>query len=168
MTIISSLIVQVSLQPLSKAPSFFFSKDPQPLSFHLFSLTGQIELYTHTPLVSKLAKTLQLNYDFRICALYLLESHFIDDRPKFFAGTLSAMSAMINLECPHINILSKMDLVKRGETGGDSIKGGKSRRDLERYLDPDPTLLIDEVNEKTNPKFHTLNQAIVQLVSLEP
>lgn len=81
------------------------------------------------------------------------------------------MSAMINLECPHINILSKMDLVKRGETGGDSIKGGKSssssRRDLERYLDPDPTLLIDEVNEKTNPKFHTLNQAIVQLVSLE-
>src|SRR2546430_12676960 len=38
------------------------------------------------------------------------------DRAKFFAGTLSAMSAMILLEVPHINILSKMDLVK-GQVG---------------------------------------------------
>jgi hypothetical protein len=33
-----------------------------------------------------------------------------------------------------------------------------------RYLDPDPTLLSDEVNATTNPKFHALNEAVVQLV----
>jgi hypothetical protein len=33
-----------------------------------------------------------------------------------------------------------------------------------RYLDPDPTLLSDEVNSTTNPKFHALNEAVVQLV----
>lgn len=33
-----------------------------------------------------------------------------------------------------------------------------------RYLDPDPLLLQDEVNSATNPKFHALNEAIVQLV----
>jgi hypothetical protein len=33
-----------------------------------------------------------------------------------------------------------------------------------RYLDPDPLLLQNEVNASTNPKFHALNEAIVQLV----
>ena len=33
-----------------------------------------------------------------------------------------------------------------------------------RYLDPDPLLLVEEANSRTNPKFHALNQAIVQLV----
>jgi len=44
------------------------------------------------------------------------------------------MSAMIMLEVPHINILSKMDLVK-GQIG---------KRELKRFLDPDTTLLDDE------------------------
>jgi len=56
------------------------------------------------------------------------------DRAKFFAGTLSAMSAMIMLEVPHVNVLSKMDLVK-GQVG---------KRELKRFLDPDTTLLDDD------------------------
>lgn len=70
---------------------------------------------------------------------------------------------MINLEVPHLNILSKMDLIKSGRAGGIGQIGPK---ELERYLDPDPDLLLDEVNSKTNPKFHNLNQAISHLVSI--
>jgi len=44
------------------------------------------------------------------------------------------MSAMIMLEVPHVNILSKMDLVK----------GQVSKRELKRFLDPDTTLLDDD------------------------
>lgn len=60
------------------------------------------------------------------------------DRAKFFSGTLSAMSAMIMLEVPHVNILSKMDLVK----------GQIAKRELKRFLDPDTSLLDDEVVEE--------------------
>lgn len=83
----------------------------------------------------------------------------MEDKSKFFAGVLSAMSCMINLEVPHINILSKMDLVK-------PAKGGKGRlkRDVERYLETDPMLLREQSTSETNPKFHALNEAIVQLV----
>lgn len=35
---------------------------------------------------------------------------------------------------------------------------------LHRYLDPDPLLLESEANVATNPKFHSLNRAIVQLI----
>lgn len=123
---------------------------------------GQIELYTHFPIMSKLVNILSSQYNFRLCATYLLESQFMDDKTKYFAGVLSAMSAMINLEVPHLNILSKMDLVQRGETANDAARG--RRREMERYLDPDPLLLVGEVNSKTNPKFHALNEALVRLV----
>ena len=124
----------------------------------LIDCPGQIELYTHIPVMPRLINALT-QAGIRPCAVYLLESQFMEDKSKFFAGVLSAMSCMINLEVPHINILSKMDLVKPD-------KGGKGRlkRDVERYLETDPMLLREQSTSETNPKFHALNEAIVQLV----
>ena len=84
----------------------------------IIDMPGQIELYTHIPILPALVQHLTRtgSLDVRLCAAYLLEATFVIDRAKFFAGTLSAMSAMIMLEIPHINILSKMDLVK-GQVG---------------------------------------------------
>ncbi|CAG8579676.1 15486_t:CDS:2 [Acaulospora morrowiae] len=113
---------------------------------------GQIELYTHFPIMRRICDCLQ-RLNFRICGVYLLESQFIQDKSKFFAGVLSATSAMISLEIPHINLLSKMDLL-----------GKVKKKELERYFDPDPLLLEEEANTSTNPKFHDLNRAIVQLI----
>lgn len=86
---------------------------------------GQIELYTHFPIMSRLVQLFQ-TMDIRLCACYLLESQFMEDKSKFFSGVLSAMSCMINLEVPHINLMSKMDLIKQGKTAS------KSKRELER------------------------------------
>jgi GTPase SAR1 family protein len=72
---------------------------------------GQIELYTHFPYMRILCQHLN-RIGYMICGVYLLESQFIIDKSKFFAGTLSAMSAMIQLEIPHINVISKMDLME--------------------------------------------------------
>ena len=102
----------------------------------LFDMPGQIELYTHVPILPALVKHLTRTgaLDISLCAAYLLEATFVVDNAKFFAGTLSAMSAMIMLEVPHVNILSKMDLIK-GQIGS---------RQLKRFLDPDTTLLDDD------------------------
>ena len=100
----------------------------------IFDCPGQIELYTHVPILPNLAKHLTGHLQFSLAASYLLESTFVIDKSKFFAGTLSAMSAMIMLEVPHVNILSKMDLIK-GQIGS---------RQLKRFLDPDTTLLDDD------------------------
>lgn len=56
-----------------------------------------------------------------LCAVYLLEATFVVDRAKFFAGALSAMSAMVLLELPHVNVMSKCDLVK-GVVGNRELK----------------------------------------------
>ncbi|KUI52448.1 GPN-loop GTPase 3 [Cytospora mali] len=105
----------------------------------IIDMPGQIELYTHIPILPALVKFLGAPgaLDIRLCAAYLLEATFVVDRAKFFSGTLSAMSAMILLEVPHLNILSKMDLVK----------GQVRKRDLKRFLMPDSTLLDDDPAE---------------------
>ena len=117
----------------------FLSEAIEPLSEEyliIFDLPGQIELYTHIPLLPELVKFLsrQGPLNISLCATYLLEATFVIDKAKFFAGTLSAMSAMIMLELPHVNLLSKMDLVK------DMI----GRKELKRFVDPDANLLDDE------------------------
>jgi hypothetical protein len=88
------------------------------------------------------------------------------------------MSAMVNLEVPWINIMSKMDLVSPTPSSSSSDpstgprNGKRARRDVARYLDPDPTLLAnardghDKSRERENGRFHELNRAIVQLVPL--
>jgi len=125
-----------------------------------------IELYTHHPLFPTLIKHLQM-HSIRTCCVYLLESQFMEDRYKFFAGVLSAMSAMVNLELPWINVMTKMDLITPGHTKGKN--GMRSKRDIARYLEPDPYLLSDEtVKAQSNPRFHAMNQAIVGLIEDHP
>ena len=143
----------------------------------VIDMPGQIELYTHVPVVPQLVKHMTRTgaLDVSLCATYLLESTFVIDRAKFFAGTLSAMSAMIMLEVPHVNILSKMDLVK----------GQVDRKDLKRFIDPDTSLLDDDPSDNPNTllaaensrvdpletgglmagaSFKRLNKAVAQLI----
>lgn len=107
----------------------------------IFDMPGQIELYTHIPILPTLMKFLSQPgaLDIRMAAIYLLEATFVVDRAKFFAGTLSAMSAMLMLEVPHINVLSKMDLVK----------GQVKKKDMKRFLTPDVGLLEDDPIERS-------------------
>jgi len=143
----------------------------------IIDMPGQIELYTHIPVVPTLVRHLTragaLNIN--LCATYLLESTFMVDRAKYFAGTLSAMSAMIMLEVPHVNILSKMDL----------IKGSIPRKQLKRFIDPDASLLDDDPTDSKSAiqsaqdagsdpstaesvmaggSFKRLNRAVAQLI----
>lgn len=142
----------------------------------IFDMPGQIELYTHVPILPDLVKQLMRgSLNINMCAAYLLESTFVIDRAKFFAGTLSAMSAMLMLEMPHVNILSKMDL----------IKGQVAKRDLKRFLNPGADLMDDdpareraddEEAGKSDPNpaskenvmagksFFNLNRAVAQLI----
>ncbi|KAF6839875.1 ATP binding protein [Colletotrichum musicola] len=140
----------------------------------IFDMPGQIELYTHIPILPALARFLSQpgSLDIRLCAAYLLEATFVVDRAKFFAGTLSAMSAMIMLEIPHLNVLSKMDLVK------DQVR----KKDLKRFMTPDTHLLDDDptipANEEDDGRgevhdrdlvmrgksFQRLNRAVAGLI----
>ena len=84
-------------------------------------LTGQIELYTHIPVMKQLVEVLQ-KWNFNVCSVYLLDSQFLIESSKFISGVLTALSTMVNLETPHVNVMTKLDLLSK-----------KDKKELDRY-----------------------------------
>ncbi|XP_028138871.1 GPN-loop GTPase 3 [Diabrotica virgifera virgifera] len=122
----------------------------------LFDCPGQIELYTHLTAIKNLVKKLQM-WRFNVCAVFLVDVQFITDGAKFISGTMAALSVMVNLEVPHVNILSKMDLLS---------KSAKKR--LDSFLEPDSHFILGDIetcgNSAFNTKHRKLTEAIARLI----
>ena len=146
--------------------------------FLIVDCPGQIEIFTHSNIMSRIVEAFRAA-DYKPCALYLLESLFLLDVCKFFSGVLTATSAMLQLGIPHLNAISKMDLLRPHSTRRSepielaSAGGGEDEDDedvedelhrLHRYFYPDPTLLAEQLRESTPSRYLQLNQALVQLV----
>lgn len=116
----------------------------------VFDCPGQIELFSHVPVLRNFVDHLKRK-NFNVCAVYLLDSQFITDVTKYISGCMASLSAMVQLELPHINILSKMDLVT-------------NKRDIEEYLNPEAEFLLSELNQHMAPQFAKLNKALAGLV----
>jgi len=95
----------------------------------LFDCPGQIELYTHMAVMKRLVDLLH-QWNFRVCGIFVLDCHFMVDGNKFISGAMAALSVMVNLELPHVNVLSKVDLLSQA-----------SRLQLDHFLQPDTELL---------------------------
>lgn len=120
----------------------------------IFDLPGQIELYTHLKMGKQLCELLQ-SWNFRVASVFLLDSQFMIDGSKFLSGTMAALSVMANLELPHINVLSKMDLLSKG-----------ARHRLDQYLEPDSRHLLADVtnNSGWGQKYRKLSETIGNLI----
>lgn len=121
--------------------------------YYIFDCPGQIELYTHMPVMKRIIDALQ-GWDFRVCGVFLVDAQFLVDASKFFSGIISALSAMVQLEIPHVNVMSKMDLLDK-----------KSLESIESHLTPDPSTLVHELNKNLPYKFRKLNQVLGGLIN---
>ncbi|KAI9021730.1 GPN-loop GTPase [Phycomyces nitens] len=131
---------------------------------------GQIELYTHFPIMRRLCEQLG-RWNMGICGVYCLESQFIEDKSKYFSG-------MDLVQGDYGNRAADEDI--EGETESEKKKRQRKKRaqmervmverEMDRYLEPDPLLIAEEagaLEERPSArtlKFQALNQAIVQLI----
>lgn len=120
--------------------------------YFIFDCPGQIELYSHLTVMKDLVDMIQ-SMDFQIAGVYCLDINFIEDMPKFLAGSLAALTAMVNIELPHINVLTKCDLLN-----------SEAEADLDEFLDADARQITDKLSEKMHPKYRKLNEAMGQLL----
>jgi GTPase SAR1 family protein len=75
---------------------------------------GQIELYTHLDIMRRFVNDLKL-WGYQVVALFIVDATFVTDPAKFISGSLLSLSCMLQLELPHLNVLSKCDLVDEKE-----------------------------------------------------
>jgi GTPase SAR1 family protein len=104
----------------------------------LFDCPGQVELFTHhdgiKTIIERFAKA-----DYRVgtfsfcmassnnrlirsisqlCTVHLVDAHYCTDAAKYISVLLLSLRAMLQIELPHINVLSKIDLLRSyGELG---------------------------------------------------
>lgn len=72
---------------------------------------GQVELFTVHNSLKNVILDLQKN-DVRLCVVNLMDAHYCVDPSKYLSMLMVSLKTMLNLECPHINVLSKIDLLR--------------------------------------------------------
>jgi GPN-loop GTPase len=82
--------------------------------YWIIDCPGQLELYTHVPIMRTILDRMQHSWGFTpgcMVSVFCIDSTFCCDAQKMISGQLLALSAMISLELPHINVLTKGDLL---------------------------------------------------------
>lgn len=89
--------------------------------------------------------------------MHLSDSHYITDASKFISVSLLALRAMMALELPHVNVLSKIDLL---------ASYGELSFDLRYYAEcRDLDYLLDKLEHEPGVgRMKALNRAMVELV----
>jgi GTPase SAR1 family protein len=90
-----------------------------------FDLPGQVELSTNHGSLRRILEKLQKR-DWRLVAVHLMDASHITDASRYISLLLLSLRAMLMLELPHVNVLSKVDLLGEAAGGADdeeSVKG---------------------------------------------
>jgi len=99
----------------------------------LLDCPGQIELYSHLPVMRNLTNLLT-GWGYRVCSVYLLDALFVLEPLKFISGCMLSLSCMMQLELPHINVVTKCDIA--------------DKEAVERVLDTENTNLVMNLGVK--------------------
>ncbi|XP_073951505.1 GPN-loop GTPase 2 [Choristoneura fumiferana] len=124
----------------------------------IFDLPGQVELYCHHESLANIFSKLSSQNNLQLCVVHLVDSHHCSDAGKFIAALMLSLSAMLKIGLPHINLLTKIDLLKKHM---DKLQFG-----IDFYTDVlDLNYLIDSLDSDafTN-KYTKLNSALVSII----
>lgn len=119
----------------------------------VFDLPGQVELSTNHDSLKNIITRLTKS-DFRLAAVNLCDAHYITDAAKYISVLLLSLRTMLQLELPHVNVLSKIDLLSQF---------GELDFNLDYYTEvQDLSYLESSLPQGT--KFAALNMRISELV----
>lgn len=123
-------------------------------SYYIFDCPGQVELYTHLPVMRTLVENLA-NWDVRVCGVFLVDSQFFGDPSKFISGMLTSLSCMVNLEITQLSVMTKVDMLSK-----------HSKKELRKFLDPElQNLIVAEMCDTYHDKkYRKLTEALCQVI----
>jgi len=130
----------------------------QPFQNHylLFDCPGQVELYTHHNSVRTIIKQLEKRA-YKVACIHLVDSYYCATASNYISAVLLSLSTMLQMELPHINVLSKIDLVQ---------KFGKLDYNLDYYTDVQDLSFLQYVLDKdrVTSKYKKLNAALSEVI----
>lgn len=79
----------------------------------LFDCPGQFELYTDCDSMRTIVQFLTRRRRIELCAVTLIDCLLCSSPHTYISAVMLSLSMMINLDLPHVNVLSKMDTLRR-------------------------------------------------------
>ncbi|XP_028936692.1 GPN-loop GTPase 2 [Ornithorhynchus anatinus] len=127
-----------------------------PGHYFLFDCPGQVELGTHHDALRAVFARLA-QWGVRLAAVHLVDSHYCTDPAKFISVLCTSLATMLHVELPHVNLLSKMDLIEQF---------GKLAFNLDYYTEVlDLSYLVDHLaSDPFFRHYRRLNEKLVQLI----
>ncbi|EEB05070.1 ATP binding protein [Schizosaccharomyces japonicus yFS275] len=77
----------------------------------IFDSPGQVELFTHHNSLRKVVTVLEKKLGYRPVAVQLIDSFCCTDAATYVSALLLSLKTMLQLDLPHVNVLSKADLL---------------------------------------------------------
>lgn len=81
--------------------------------YFLFDCPGQVELFMMHDNLKSILTTMTGAWSYRLTAVHLVDAHLCTSPSKYISALLLCLSVMLHLELPHINVLSKIDLIRQ-------------------------------------------------------
>ena len=107
----------------------------------------------------------------------LCDAHYVTDASKYISVLLLSLRTMLHLELPHVNVLSKVDLITQygdlGTAHDHYISQYKTLTASFLYIDFNPRLLygssglvyyLENALSSSSPRFSALNMAMISLI----
>ncbi|KAJ8517594.1 hypothetical protein ONZ45_g5237 [Pleurotus djamor] len=123
-------------------------------AYVVFDLPGQVELSTNHESVKRIIQRLTKS-GFRLAAVHLCDAHYVTDASKYISVLLLSLRTMLHLELPHINVLSKIDLI---------TQYGDLDFNLDFYTEVQDLSYLENALSSSSPRFAALNMAITSLI----
>ena len=129
-------------------------------NYLIFDCPGQVELFTHHNSLFKIFKKLVKYKSLRLCVISLVDSIFLTSPSQYISILLLSLRAMLQLDLPHINVISKIDMLRNYGDLPFRLDYYTEVQDL-RYLTPH---LEKESNTILGKNYVRLTEMIGELV----
>lgn len=126
--------------------------------YFIFDVPGQVELYSHHGSLGRIFALLEKKAEIQVCTVHLVDSHHCSDAGKFISSLILSLSAMLRIGLPHVNVLSKVDLLKKHS---DKLQFG-----LNYYSEVlDLNYLLDTLDgDVIMSKYKKMNAALISII----
>ncbi|EGW32131.1 uncharacterized protein SPAPADRAFT_152618 [Spathaspora passalidarum NRRL Y-27907] len=132
----------------------------QDKNYILFDCPGQVELFTHHNSLFKIFKRLTQTKRMRLCVVSLVDSIYLTSPSQYISILLLSLRSMLQLDLPHVNVISKIDMLRNYGELPFRLDYYTEAQDL-GYLTPH---LEQESNTVLGKNYVRLTELIAELV----
>lgn len=130
-------------------------------AYLVFDCPGQVELFTHHSSLFNIFKKMEKELDIRFCVVNLIDCFYMTSPSQYISILLLALRSMLMMDLPHINVFSKIDMLKSYGELPFRLDYYTEVQDLD-YLEP---YIEKEGSSVLGKKYSKLTETIKELVS---